>query len=53
MFPKINNEQGYAAALEAIELLVEAEPGTPEGEKFEVLARMIKEYDDIHHRLNE
>lgn len=51
MCPPIKNEQEYAAALEAIEQLLEAEPGTPEGEKFEVLAQMIEDYDDIHHQL--
>ena len=49
----IKNAQEYEAALEAIERLLEAEPGTPEGEKFEALAKMIEEYDDIHHKLNE
>ena len=53
MCQKIKNEQEYAAALEAIEQLLEAEPDTPEGEKFEVLAKMIEDYDDIHHHLNE
>jgi len=53
MMTSIKNEQEYAAALDAIEQLLEAEPGTPEGEKFEVLAKMIEDYDDIHHRLNE
>ena len=49
IYPSIKNEQEYEAALEAIERLIEAEPGTPEGEKFEVLAKMIEEYDDIHY----
>lgn len=47
--PSIKNEQEYAAALEAIERLLDAEPGTPEGEKFEALAKMIEEYDDINY----
>lgn len=51
--PSIKNEQEYAAALEAIEQLLEAEPGTAEGDKFDNLAKMIEEYDDIHHKLNE
>jgi antitoxin component HigA of HigAB toxin-antitoxin module len=37
--PSIKNEQEYAAALEAIERLLDAEPVTPEGEKFEALAK--------------
>lgn len=49
----IKNDQEYEVALEAIEQLLEAEPGTPDGEKFEKLAKMIAEYDDIHHKLNE
>jgi len=49
----IKNDQEYEAALEAIEQLLEAEPGTLEDEKFEKLAKMIAEYDDIHHKLNE
>lgn len=53
MMTSIKNEQEYAAALEAIEQLLEAEPGTPEGEKFEVLAQMVEEYDDVHHQLKE
>lgn len=49
--PSIKNAQEYEAALEAIEHLLEAESGTPEGEKFEALAKMIEEYDDIHYQL--
>jgi HTH-type transcriptional regulator/antitoxin HigA len=47
--PSIQNEQEYQAALEAIEQLLEAEPGTPEGEEFSALAKLIEEYDDIHY----
>lgn len=49
----IKNDQEYEVALEAIEQLLEADPGTPEGDKFDTLAKMIKEYDDINHKLNE
>lgn len=45
----INSEQEYQAALKAIEQLLEAEPGTPEGEEFEALSQLIEEYDDIHY----
>lgn len=45
----IKNEQEYEAALEAIEQRLDAEPGTPEGEEFETLAKLIEEYDDIHY----
>ena len=49
----IKNDQEYEIALEAIEQLLEADPGSPDGDTFEVLAKMIEEYDDIHHRFNE
>ncbi len=49
----IKNEQEYQAALEAIEQLLESEPGTPQGAEFETLARMIEEYEDIHYPLKE
>jgi|GEM_PF-2780976 len=51
--PSIKIEQEYQAALEAMEQLLEAEPGTTEGNEFEALAKMIEEYDDIYHQLNE
>jgi HTH-type transcriptional regulator/antitoxin HigA len=51
--PSIKSEQEYQVALDAIEQLLEAEPGTPEGDEFEALAKLIEEYDDIHHKLNE
>ncbi|MCC5453364.1 hypothetical protein LMJ53_16740 [Rheinheimera sp. UJ51] len=53
MSTAIKNDQEYEVELEAIEQLLEAEPGTPDGEQFEILAKMIEEYDDIHHRLKE
>lgn len=49
----IKNDQEYEVALEAIEQLLDAEPGTPEGDKFDALAKMIEEYDDVHYKLNE
>lgn len=51
--PPIKNEQEYGSALEAIEQLIEAEPGTQEGEEFEILAKLIQEYDDIHYQFRE
>ena len=49
----IKNEQEYKSALEAIEQLLESEPGTSQGAEFEVLARLIEEYEDIHYPLKE
>ena len=51
--PSIKNEQEYQSALEAIEQLLESDPGTPQGVEFEVLARLIEEYEDIHYPLKE
>lgn len=50
--PSIKNEQEYKSAL-AIEQLLESEPGTSQGAEFEVLARLIEEYEDIHYPLKE
>lgn len=47
--PPISNEQEYAAVLARIELLLEAEPGTPEGDQFDELVQLIEEYEDIHY----
>ncbi len=51
--PSIKNEQEHKTALEAIEQLLESEPGTPQGIEFEILARLIEEYEDIHYPLKE
>ena len=45
----ITNEQEHAAALEAIERLFEAEPGTPEGAELDELITLVEEYEDIHY----
>lgn len=49
----IKNEKEYKTALEAIEQLLESEPGTPQGMDFEILAGLIAEYEDIHYPLKE
>jgi hypothetical protein len=51
--PSIKNEQEHKTALAAIEQLLESEPGTPQGIEFEILARLIEEYEDIHYPLKE
>lgn len=43
--PSIKNEQEHKTALAAIEQLLESEPGTPQGIEFEILARLIEEYE--------
>jgi HTH-type transcriptional regulator/antitoxin HigA len=49
----ITNDQEHEAALQAIELLLGAEPGTPEWDEFERLSKLIDEYEDIWYPINE
>lgn len=48
----ITNDQEHAAILDAIELLLEAEPGTPEGAEFAELTKLVDDYEDIHYPMN-
>ena len=41
----IENEAGYDAALAEIEGLMDAAPGTPEGERLEALATLVEAYE--------
>jgi HTH-type transcriptional regulator/antitoxin HigA len=41
----IRNETGYAAALTEIDGLMDAEPGTPEGDRLDLLATLIEAYE--------
>ncbi len=45
----IRTEQDYDAALEAIEAVWGAEPGTAEADRLEVLALLVKNYEERHH----
>jgi HTH-type transcriptional regulator / antitoxin HigA len=47
----IYTEDDYEAALAEIERLMDAEPGTPEEAKLDVLATLVKVYEDEHHSL--
>jgi HTH-type transcriptional regulator / antitoxin HigA len=38
----------YEAALKEIERLFEAEPGTPQGDRLEVLTTLVEAYEDRH-----
>jgi HTH-type transcriptional regulator/antitoxin HigA len=40
----VRNERDYAAALDELDALVLAEPGTPPGRRFDELVRLIDEY---------
>lgn len=47
----IANDDELEEVLNAIELLLEAEPGTPEGDELEALSQLVAEYEDIHYPL--
>jgi HTH-type transcriptional regulator/antitoxin HigA len=45
----IRTEADHRAALEEVERLWDAAPGTPEGDRVEVLATLIEAYEAEHH----
>jgi len=47
----IKTTANYEAALEEIEQLFQAEPGTPEGDRLEVLTTLVEAYEDQHYNL--
>ncbi len=49
----IENEADYKAALEQADALWDAEPGTPDGDRYEALVELIEAYEDIHWPLDE
>ncbi|MCO1337247.1 transcriptional regulator, partial [Microbulbifer sp. OS29] len=48
----IRTDADYCAALKEIEMLMMAEPGTPEGEKLDVLVTLVEAYESKHYPLN-
>lgn len=44
----IRNEQGYHKALERLEVIFDAEPGTKAGDELEILAILIDNYESEH-----
>ena len=44
----IKTNADYEAALKEIERLFEAEPGTPQGDRLEVLTTLVEAYEDKH-----
>ena len=48
----IKTEADYRSALKEIELLMSAEPNTPEGEKLDVLVTLIEAYEHTHFQLD-
>ncbi len=47
----IRSEADYRAALNEVERLWQGEPGTPEGDRVEVLSTLIEAYEARHHRI--
>jgi HTH-type transcriptional regulator / antitoxin HigA len=47
----IRTEADYEAALKEIENLWGAEPGTPDGDRFEVLFILVEAYEDQHYEI--
>ncbi len=45
----IHTEEDYRAALEEIEANFGAEPGTPEGDKLDILVALVEAYEEKHH----
>ena len=47
----IRTEADYEEMLAKIEALFEAEPGTPEGDKLEVLVTLVEAYEEKHYKI--
>ncbi|MFL7870588.1 MAG: type II toxin-antitoxin system HigA family antitoxin, partial [Anaerolineales bacterium] len=47
----IKTEADYEAALKEIERLFDAEPGTPESDRLEVLTTLVEAYEDEHYAI--
>ena len=45
----IRNEEDYEAALEEIEALWNAEPGTPEGDRLDLFVMLVEAYEAEHY----
>jgi len=48
----IRTGSDYEAALEEIDRLMEAEPGTPEGDRLEVLTTLVEAYEAQHYPID-
>jgi HTH-type transcriptional regulator / antitoxin HigA len=44
----IKNDETYRATLREIELLMRAEPDTPDGERLDVLVTLVEAYERMH-----
>lgn len=48
----IRTEQDYEAALAEIEGVMDARPGTPDGDRLDVLATLVQAYEAKHHAID-
>lgn len=48
----IKTEADYEAALAELDALFDAEPDTPAGDRFEVLAILVETYEEKHHKIS-
>lgn len=48
----IRTEQDHEAALGAVEALMDARPGTPDGDRLDILATLIEAYETEHHAID-
>lgn len=48
----IRNEIDYRSALKEVESLMTAAPGTPEGEKLDILATLVEAYEARHYPID-
>jgi HTH-type transcriptional regulator/antitoxin HigA len=47
----IKTEADYEAALKEIETLFDTEPGTPEGDRLDILITLVEAYEDEHYEI--
>ncbi len=47
----IKTEEDYHAALKEIDHLLQASPGTPEGDRLDVLTTLVEAYEDRHYKI--
>lgn len=48
----IHSEEDYRATLREVEVLMSAEPGTPAGERLDVLVTLVEAYERKHYPLD-
>ncbi len=47
----IRTEEDYRAALEEIDAIFDVEPGTPEGDRLDILVTLIEAYEEKNHKI--